>query len=201
MNNVYDSTIIVDEKGRMNGTTYGGYWERGLTDGERAFNAPVIATDRIIFPVSILPSSGAYTISAWIWINQYAASHDIVFAYGPSNNPCISTRSSLYGNSVWIRNSGSTTVLQTANNTGITLGKWWHWITVWDNTVGDIFTDGTQLSKVVNASIAPGVLPLNQLFYYAGGHAATAMGRMCHLRIYNRALTVNEIFELYHAKT
>lgn len=85
MNNVYDNTVIVDECGRLNGTSIGGYLSEGMVDGVSCFHAPTIP-DRIVFPKNILPTTGPYTLSSWVYMDAYGVDHCIVYAYTLNNS-------------------------------------------------------------------------------------------------------------------
>jgi len=114
MNNVYDQTIVVDEMGRYDGTCIGGFFDKGLADGEQSFHAPLKTPDRIVFPASIIPATGPYSLTSWHYMNNIlvADDHCIPFSYAPNANCCISVKSPYLSNIFWIRDGGNNTALQ-----------------------------------------------------------------------------------------
>ncbi len=133
-------------------------------------------------PVSPDANVTDYTYTAWV---KTTGSGRI---FSGSENYYGSNRFSLYGNKVWFTHSHSFNL----DVSLLILDGQWHQVTITRNSEGrKLYIDGNYYEIKSNNANS---LSASALIGY------DYMGKMDNLRIYNRALTLDEIQEIYNAK-
>jgi hypothetical protein len=202
-------TTAYDSAGDNNGTIYGATWTTGPIDGALSFDGVgdyvVIADDD-----SLTPSAGL-TISAWIYINAVSWSDRTAivckYAYwspdrsytlelGKGSNPDKS--------SVCLTVSATTNPFTgkiTCGTTQLQAGQWYHVVGTFEPNHQEIYINGTEETDDTAAKIADSIANNSEPLYI--GYNKTEddyfNGVIDDVRIYDRALSAEEIWQLYQA--
>ena len=155
--------------------------------------------------VSAAPSiSSAGTLSAWTSVSSWGTGYDSVIFKGPG----VSWASIDYG---IFRNSSASQFLGTINDgtnnmsgsgpksSTITLGQWYHLVFTWNGTVSKFYTNGIETGSY-NWTYSAGARSQNMaLGKEVGGSVYPLNGSIDDVRIYNRALSADEIKQIYQS--
>ena len=205
-----NGTVAYDSSGRGNhGTIYGPTWTTGKAGGGLHFNGtdnyvsvPVINTNQI-------------SISAWFYkdtndtskadaiFGAYKWNRDVQFREGFDlrffkNNP-----DKLQFILVTENGSANKTVKVTQLDLGDSVGIWYHAVGTYNKTTGKqkLYIDG-QLVDTKNHPVGNTIVPLTSYSDMRIGHSRVSngyfKGKIDEVRLYNRALSNNEVLDLYN---
>jgi hypothetical protein len=150
------------------------------------------SNDRIALPVaSMLYGTGAKTLTAWAKLTANTGSWQMIFGYGTANTNAaffigVYGLSSLFG--------GFNTDLQ---STSVTLNTWFHITGTYDGSTANLYVNG-----ILGLSASRGWNTTQSAQAYIGcqiGPQQYWNGSISECRLYNRALSVQEIRQNYNA--
>jgi hypothetical protein len=197
-------TTAYDASGKgNNGTIYGAKWTQGALAPSKsgAFGTGLSfdgVNDYVDLPNSTsLNITTPITLAAWIY-PRVCGSEDII-SRGEMGDP---------RNSMWLSllsdckikfgyEYGSGTNVETLSSSVIKLNEWNFVVAVWDGSYSKISINGGSFEGVISAPNSPGPFdqPFRIGFSYIGGYFN---GLIDEVRIYNRALSEEEIRYLYN---
>jgi len=193
-----------DESGNgNNGTVYGAILTEdrfGNPDSAYSFDG---ADDYIeVLDDDTLDLSGGLTISAWINSSDTSGARDIVAKWGAGLK-----RSYIFKDHNWsdklrieLSKGGSSVLADLEGTSSIIPGNWIHVCATYDSTAVKLYFNGTQDAT----SPASGVITSSDASLIIGGVIENSVLSECFggilddIRIYNRALSEEEIQELFH---
>jgi len=167
------------------GTVDSAYHFDGVDDGIRVPNSPSLSINNF---------HAGYTVAAWINPDYTSPSHYNIFSKGKGGFSLRLNRSSL---EACHQRTGSTGC-QTAS-INVSTGSWSHVAVTWDAASGDwqMYHNGSPGSYIGNnvdlQAMEDGDVTIGRDSWYDRWHFA---GRIDDVRIYNRALTAEEIGQL-----
>ena len=184
---------VSDRSGNGNaGSIFQAVWNTtGRTGGSLTFDG---ANDYVsIADSASLDLTTGMTVEAWVYQTKTSGWNTVLLkenggdlAYG------VYSRNTANRPSAWIRGAGQTTSTSAAGTTALTRNAWRHLAATFDGTTLRFYVDGVQVgSQPFSGSIAVSTGPLK-----LGGNAVWGEyfgGRIDDVRIYNRALTVQQI--------
>jgi hypothetical protein len=199
-------TNVFDASGLRNSGIFSNtpIWTNGIVLSALKFDAALQQSIEIPDNVSLCPSNGTWSIATWLRTGQSNSAIALIWKYGISGNNmyCIGVASDnkIFG---YYRDAGANTVQAGSTTAGvggfIPNNNWWHiaWIRR-TQTIGDMYTNGVLVTSITNSAITNiNTLggPNLQLGRYTFG--LWTSGNLDDVRIYNRALSTDEIKQLY----
>ena len=183
-----------------NGTLVNGVGYSSANSGALTFNG----TNQYISTSSAPSPTSAGSLSAWVYVNSLGGAYSSIIFKGPG----VSWNDIDYG---LLRNGSSNTFLGTLNNgtnnlagagpnsSVITAGQWYNLVFTWDSTVTKFYTNNIQTGSV-NYSNGAGARSTNMNVGSAvGGANYFFNGSIPNVRIYNRALSADEVSQNFNA--
>ncbi len=195
-------TVLDLSGNQINGTlsTSGGFED---INGVKAFTSSG-STPHALTATTTLNGSPAMSFSMWVKFDTFSSVNSIIYLLGNANvnNQMVWVAASSHG-SKWLLANGGTGAYYEYGNESLTLHSWIHVTTVYS---GGTYPDGLSLyvnGKLLNYSSFNGLgssltLPTNSpLFigWYSSGYEFD--GSIANFRLFNRALTSNEVLQLY----
>ena len=192
-------TVAYDSAGTNNGTVYGAAWTAGQFAGALSFDGD---TDYVDVPDSddFVPPVG--TISVWVKLNTWGENNfgrimcHLAGPVGNRNGFDWNVRGSDHNFGFCMYNGTSSCSVNSAPES-LTLNNWYHLTVVWNGTNMIGYVNGSQ-SAVSTQLTSPGN-PAYDLFI--GRVTDTSLydfnGAIDDVRIYNRALTAEDIQKIY----
>jgi hypothetical protein len=198
-------SIAHDTSGNGNdGTINGATWTTGVSENALSFDG---VNDYMAVPNSpSLKITGSMTISAWVKTNSFSEQVITIkgsgWEYGVSWYTTIGITQSQDGKFRMVRyyNSGSNQYYRIAtSNCIITDGQWHHIVGVDDGVNLRVFVDATETGSISVGGLTPYTSENNPLVTGRDGQRSVCYlnGLYDELRIYNRALSAEEIEDLY----
>jgi hypothetical protein len=145
--------------------------------------------------------TGSYTISAWMKSSTTASNNDAIFSKGGQLSTALGLYTSLRsadGKIQLLLSDGSSYIVNTAS-TAVVGDNTWHLITeIWNPNKGiNLYIDGS-LDKSIAATSAVNFNTTAPLLFGGWTSASyTLNGSLDDVRIYNRALSANDVMALY----
>jgi hypothetical protein len=180
-------------------------WVTGMYGGGIGFNTTSQTQNQFIdVPTkSSICIGGPFTVSLWWYPTSYGST-EILFRKAADTTP----HNNYYaynggGLNFQFHDTGNTShsISYAISNTNTPLNKWHHFVFVWDGTYQYIYIDTVQVA--ISSSLA-GVIPIStsgtDLFVgtYSNSYAYPLIGNLDEFRLFNRALSANEILSLYN---
>lgn len=190
--------VVRDLSGKGNHGSFTGTWSAGLP-------GPVVATDGSATEVSLANTTsinvqtGDFTVSVWFSPNSLASSYIALFDFGvPGSRNCsLFLNASGVGNLLYFNAGSGAGVDNITLGTSITVGSWWNLTVTRRGSVSSFYlngglgpTDSTQTGTA--SSGGSWSLGLNPT-----GGGAKYNGKYGSFHLWNRALTPDEIVQLY----
>ena len=188
--------------GEIDGATYnsGGYWNFGTGD-EIDFGTQA----------SII-TSGSCTVEVWAWRDSKTAENGLFNIEDGNQGVILLSAGGNYSGGVDYRflvrkgtYSSGPVQANVQGSLGHGLNEWHHYVGTYDDNTGTIimYVDGVQVATDTNASIIgvnfSGTLDRGIMIGPSAARGRWHNGRVGEVRIYNRKLTVNEIYQNYNA--
>lgn len=204
-------TTAADSAGGHNGALVNGptFTSAGKLAGALTLNG---SNQYVSVPdVASLELAGSWTVSAWVNLPSLPTSGNYFGLVTKGQTLNNSTNYGLYvGNGwhctgvAWVLNfndNADTGSYHACSTSSISTGVWYHIVGVWDGTTESLYVNGTLAGTNV-----PGVLPASGsgvnltigVDDYGAGYANATIDDV---RIYNRALSVDEIYGLYRTSS
>lgn len=184
------SATDASTNGNTGTLTNGPTWTTGQIGGAVSFDG----SDDYVNTTSTIDTS-LYTVCSWVYPQSNGLYQRIITTPSGNTHKWLLTFSDTVSNSQFIfsRNSGS----EMGTGTGATsLNTWHHVCGVWDGTTSSVYLDGVSKSNSVEVGWVYGAgsgLSIGRRHdnnYYF-------QGRLDEVRVYNRALSAEEIAKLY----
>lgn len=178
---------IVDSSGYgNNGALVAGVTFTGNTPTNQGCSLTFNGTAPISIPISA-PINAQQTKTMWAYITGPVSGNQYLLDEGGGNNNCVSI---LAGH---VRLYVAPTALD--SNTTVVTNKWYFIVSTIDGSKLSLYIDGTLDKSVAATPIAP-ASPIT-LGNYGGGPGYYLTGSLNDVRIFNRALTSQEIHQMY----
>jgi hypothetical protein len=157
-------------------------------------------TQRVVTPSSssFAYAGGDYTFSVWFKVVANSGTTEYILDHGGNGGSIIFEGP---GNTLGFYNasSGVGSALYTTGFGTITLGKWYHAVAVRRSLVTSLYLNGVfTVSATDIRSYPASAITIGS---YGGGSGNSFYGSIDDVRIYNRALTQNEVSQLYKLGT
>jgi hypothetical protein len=144
-----------------------------------------------------LNSPSAITVSAWIILNESPAVQKAAVSHMMSSNPFSGFELGVdVGNKAYFHAGGTYVANELASSATLTQGKWYHLVGVYDGTRSYLYINGAlDTSAIRTNNLGVSSEPIDIGTNYDRGRFFN--GKIDDLRIYNRALSATEIYNLY----
>ena len=190
-----NGTIAYDSAGSNNGTINGATWTTGKIDGALSFDG---SNDYVNVPNnSALNITGDITISAWVHLAAGSSTKSIVAktaGNGATNNP-FDFRTE--GTSLTLVRADASGHEVTYSTTPMSTQQWYHVLVRVKNKVPDFYLDGVITGKTVATFTKTPTSNTNPLYIGRRADGLYFNGKIDSVRIYNRALSADEVALLY----
>jgi thermitase len=185
-------TTAYDSAGNNNGTIYRATWTTGKIGGALSFDG---VDDYIKVPDdSSLDVSASFTFAFWMYVDEGNPGGTVISKDGSEDTTgaynIYYDRSHRY---VWYETNNESPWLVSGENS-ITMGAWNHIAITFNGSASPsmrIYVDG--IEKASASPPAPGVLPTCLMIGRRGDSDAFFNGKLDDVRIYNRALSAEEL--------
>jgi hypothetical protein len=178
-----------------------GRWTNGPGVGARAFNG---TTDRIDFPAIGDLSAGAFTLSAWVYLDSYPANGYILCLHesGDTQYGIVMNFNDAANRYFNLTIHGAADMVRGSAANGAVSGAWTHYLATWsggaisDATRAKLYRGGVELSysTPTNGAGTPagalGKLSLGGRIY---SDTRNFPGKIAQVAVWNRALSAAEI--------
>jgi hypothetical protein len=204
LNDNTNSTVVLDSWSTNNGTAYSNtslIHVSGKIDGAITFGTAL----KYITTAAQSKIGAAGTMCCWFrpkWSNGEASSRVILISRpGSFDNIIIQYDQPASWNFGWTAGGGDYYVRIPSNAVTVSSGVWTHLLFTWDDSGNRTaaYQDGTFKAEKTNALTTTTLSAPFLIGSYDGGQ--TCNGDIDDARIYNRALTTNEIQQLYNGGT
>ena len=186
----YDGTIPSNAliTSPVNFNTEGKFGFAGAFNGtSNGINLPSSLNTNVINP------TGAFSISMWINANNISTIQ-YLFAANISDNIDLGINTGQgAGKIVWTIYNGSYSYL--TSTTTITTNTWYHIVATYNNSLRELFIDGVSQGTATKTLVQSNIEPT--LGYRFTGGNVLFNGKIDQVRIFNRAITPNEVETLY----
>lgn len=163
----------------------------GLGDGSAYFNKSIA---RMTTGLNVLPSgTSPSTISCWFRYKKIERDYDQIIAYGSQNN------SSMRGLLIHDNMLYSWGYLndRTYENTNIEVNKWYHVVMMHENAKEKVYLNGQLVGE---RDFNFNTSSVNEVCIGKHGDSYYFCGNITNIRIFNRALTEEEVTQLYNKR-
>jgi hypothetical protein len=190
-----ENGVVTDLSGKGNtGTVYGATWISGgkANGGACSFDG---TNDYMLVNDSASLGATNLTVSAWLYYNfSGGTTLEMMLEKGPHDG-CWEFMN--YNNGlVWIRGGAASPYLCT--DTSFSTGTWHHIVSTISNTTATVYIDGIQAKSGPVATVQVTSEPIYiGCSYRLGSKQDWLHGALDEIRIYNRALSSNEVQALY----
>ena len=155
--------------------------------------------DRIIIPASTTFDVQNLSISAWVYSSNFTQS-GFIFEKG-----LVNTQYSFFfaGGSVCFRTYNSSgsgdSLYKTLAELGISNGNWYHIVATYNGSFKKIYVNGVEKGSAVYAQVLRTGLGTNQAIgSFGGGNGYFYNGQIDDVRVFNYALTAEQIKQVYN---
>jgi hypothetical protein len=204
---------VTDSSGNGNtGTLMGNpAWVSGISGNALRFNG---LTDYIRIPNSTSLSTGVMTVAMWVNVSDFLKSSPSFFAWGGNRGSCQDTYRTWYLPSGAIQasyqNVASSQVIRgaaLANSSTVKLGEWAHYVFTYDGNTTSVTIAAYKNGALAKApyTAADGLANCGSMLgigtqedYPNMAYVRVFAGAIDDVRVYNRALSSSEIYELYN---
>jgi hypothetical protein len=135
-----------------------------------------------------------FSVACWVNFDPSQTIHNIMLADGNTGRSFQLTVDNREGNANAEFNfpSGGTN----AQNSGYDANEWYHFVGVWDGSIGYLYVDGTEAVSVSSSGPSASTQPLT----YGGGDFTDDHmgGELDDPRVYNKALSDTEVSNLFN---
>lgn len=201
-----EGTTAVDSSGNGNdGSIIEAAWTTGTLGGALSFDG---ADDRVVPPS---PDPGVFhdafaerTVSAWVTIDSTSATPNIIYEEGAGTGIVLGYRA--VSDTVVFRTSIAATAVEIASSSTFPEGTGWiHVAAVYDNGTMCLYINGTEEATDFNGTSIPahgsepGIGGRQDFSSFSEGGSEDSVswqGKIDEVRIYNRALSPEEIAQL-----
>ena len=195
-----EGSTAYDSAGNNDGTIYGATWTTGQINGALSFDGP----DYVSVPHDpTMNITGDITISAWIYLTQGSSNQGIVTkcAGGGSRNNPYDFRTNNYAEPLlaFVRADASGHE-RVYSSKPITIGQWYHALVRVENKVPDFYVNGIITGK--GSDIIFTKTPTGNTKPVLIGRRSDGLyfnGSIDDVHIYDRALSEEEIWEIYQS--
>ena len=187
-------TTAYDSAGNNDGTIYGATWTTGQIDGALSFDGD---GDYVSLPD--LDFGSTLTISVWLYNEDATAYRQGIVTQGTNSNNFVSLGTGSTNQVVFfIKNSGTQNAA--AESIALEQNKWIHYVGVLNSTDILLYKNGVlnnSATQTVNPPIMTGDTRIAHDDGIWGSGDKYFSGTIDDVRIYNRALSAEEIWQLY----
>jgi len=197
--------IAYDSVGDNNGTVHGAQWSEGWIDGALDFDGDADYVEVPDSPELRFDGTEPFTVSAWFQRLADMPDNETLVGKGFNGDPenlnyLLRVRKT--DNTVcwfWEHSSGTNDDL--SSSVVPELGQWYHAVGVWDGTEQKIYVNGVERNSTIPAGLpdSSGNRPvvIGRMFGGSSPAGQDFNGLIDDVRIYDRALSDEEILQLY----
>jgi hypothetical protein len=184
-----------DSTNNYNGTASNVSWVQGKFGAAGSFNG---SSSRIVTGVTPATGSGQFSVSGWVNVDSLSAIRGVF-------STIVTPGTDRLGFTVHVLTNGKVRAL-VYDSAGagiiestdlISAGTWHHIVFTYSNGLSKIAVDGNVQASTVNQLITGYYDSINIGRYYASITSLSMLGKIDQVRIFNTALSANEITDLY----